>query len=219
MASRTLHVVMPFLRPDNFKTLLVMLAPLDLQWHLICHEPSSIPAKVLPDWIHVHDCGQVPEKWDACYWKLNWFIDNVPIIDADRYHYLCDDDGLTVAAARVFKKATAPVAVCSIKRGLEPQPHWKRTGLGPRSFTRHGPPRVLKPLIATPDALRNTCWMGMVAVLGGILRQMHFVNYSSGDSYAGNMLWESCSVQYFPNAFVYHNWLEPGRYKRTRMET
>lgn len=194
-----LHVIMPYSRPQNYQALLEMLSPCEVQWHLVCHD-TSWPPESRPEWVHVHDCGQVPEGFDQCYWKLNWFIEHVPIVNEDRYHYACDDDAVTVESANAFRRSTAPVAMCSMHYGRNPPTH-------PRN------PRVwCRPNIARREIMRPYhCGMAMIAVTGKVLQQMRFDNHPSGDGRMAEWLSEHFEVQFFPDVFVYHNWLEPGR--------
>ena len=211
--STTVHVVMPFSRPDNFPQLSAMLEPLQVQWHLLCHDPESVAGNH-PDWIHIHNVGHPPATFDPCYWKLNWFIENGPINDGDRYHYICDDDGITPRVSQAFSRALAPVAMCSMRRGFG-FPY--RAIRNSDQLTRGVRRQWGNPLIASRDALANHAWNGSVAVMGYVMRKMRFINYHGSDRFMGKWLSECFDAEFFPCCFAYHNWFEPGRYKRPTM--
>lgn len=190
---------MPYSRPQNYQTLLDHLTPYGVEWHLICHHPETIPEE-RPNWVRVHDCGEVHPKWDPCYWKLNWFIRNAPIADADNYLYACDDDALTVESVQAFATPAAEVAVCSCRKGVHPQDHPRRPG-------RNCPIQWAK-----PQHMRSgKCGMTQFAVKGRVLRRMHFRNRCNADGLMAEWLVARFKLTYFPEAFIYHNWYEPGR--------
>jgi hypothetical protein len=79
----------PFSRPQYFNELKEILRKQNVIWHLICLDKQELE---LETWINVYYCGQNHNHFDWCYFKLNWFLDNVEINKYDRYGVICDDD-------------------------------------------------------------------------------------------------------------------------------
>jgi hypothetical protein len=183
-----IHVVTPFSRPPYFPKLRAVLCSQAVTWHLICHEPQKLPAIPEP-WIKAYDCGN-NEPYDWCYWKLNWFLENVPIDAAARYGVICDDDSCQPDYFdRIRAAGEASVVITS------------------RDFGKnHGGFR------ADPRNMRVGCVGFQFWALGSCFEKLRFHPRShAGDGIMACALAEHFETVYLPEAAGWYNGLSNGR--------
>jgi hypothetical protein len=85
------HAIMPFSRPQNKEKVLNNLRPMNIILHPI--EIPTMKSDWNEDWVKPMVCREIPDKHDACYFKINEFISNAQINDDD-YYFVASDDNL-----------------------------------------------------------------------------------------------------------------------------
>jgi hypothetical protein len=133
------------------------------------------------------------------YWKLNCFLDQMPIHDNDRYGFLCDDDLVEDEFFIKIRQYGDDVLVVSMKRGNRQ----------PEGGNGH-PPTTL---IAQPSNMKiGSVGVEQIYLRGRILKNLRFDNFPEADGKFIINVVNNLPVKYLPNTFVWFNYFEPGRW-------
>lgn len=199
------HVYTPFSRKQNFTRLLNMLRPTGVTWHLVC-EFEEIPAAPLgTEWAKLMLCDHFPEGWFAGSYKKNWFLNHVEWDHEARYIMLNDDDLYEPGFFEKMDDQDGEFLICSMKRGDQCPSDSKN-------------PQACHTLVA--DKANLFC--GGVAdeqvmLSGRLLRRYRFGREYAGDwSLIKDVLAQHAPAM-VPGAFVWFNYLEPGRWNEVKL--
>lgn len=176
--------------------MLEMLSTHNIIWHPI-YQHSVFPERLLPKWVEPCYCTPTPNGWHPANWKANYFLDHWNIEENDRYANLSDDDFYEPGFYRKISKHKGDVVVVSMRRG--------DVAIG--GYPKHT-------LVAKAENLKGAGIGGQQLIVSGrVIRGFRY-----GREYAGD--WEFISkiiskhrVEFAPEAFVYFNYLQPGRWR------
>lgn len=196
------HVFTPLSRPQNFRLLADMLRPSGVIWHVV-HESQHVP-RIHPDdtlWIRPVMCPDPDPGWFPGHWKFNWLLNQHRWELEHRYILLSDDDFFEPGFFEKMDAVDGDVLICSMKRG------------------DRSPPKPDTPTQPTTMLHASPGSMGCGGV-GGQQIMMHgwcYRRYRLGPGFCGD--WEmiygvlqSYVPIFVPDAFVWFNYLEPGRW-------
>lgn len=202
-------------RPENIAAMAGALAQHDITWHVITDQNSphefNFPAA---EWILHYRCPEHDPPfvnfWDRCNWAMNWFLDTQPLIDSDFYCFLNDDDALEpnyftkVLAALSRNNWQHSVAITSMERG-----HQTPTDVVP---VRQHPTSKLWGIAENV----RLCGIGLEQFVakGLALQTIRFPYDSCGDGMFIVELVKRNPTVYVPEATVWFNYFEPGRWNR-----
>lgn len=200
-----IHVITPFSRPQNARTLLEHLARQGtaVMWHPIV-STAAFPVDCLRSWVKPLQVD-VPDGVDPFCYKLKAFLSSGRIVDGERYGVLCDDDlyedGLLATVATMVE----PVVVVSMLRG----DRVPERGDGYR--------HPVDELVAGPANMRiGKMGLQQCFINGAVLRQATVdpARAPYCDGVVGEWLsWRFGQViRYEPDLHVLFNRLEPGRW-------
>jgi hypothetical protein len=162
-----LHIVMPSYRWWHLLNIKanIQWAISDLssvRWHILLfddlyeHLPEHVRTNLREPWIDVVPTGQVRAGIDACYYKINRFVER-GVNPRDKYYVLCDDDMLFKGVDKVAEAMTSEILILSMKRGSRPGRHQNTT------------------LLAHPANRRIGCiGLGMFIVSGVVMQRHRF---------------------------------------------
>lgn len=198
-----IHVLTPFSRTHLKEMLVEMLAPMEVVWHPILHEPVSFGPHL---WIMPFQQA-LPGGFDICYYKLNRCLDAINPTGDDWYTFLCDDSGYPPDfAAQVTSRAKpeTDAILVSADRG--------------DGSNIEGTQWPTTPLIASAEnAVISKCTLEQLWVRGRALEAHRFrqqVNF--GDGVLIEHLAQTAKMEYAPDLFVLFNLMQPGRYQRPK---
>lgn len=107
-----IHIITPFSRLHLWQELCDHLRPFDVQWHPI----GSIAAPPLAALVSDQDRSWISPCtfddfgcFDACYAKLNFWLETNEIHPNDYYVFMCDDDGYTLNFFNQLRQCTHEV--------------------------------------------------------------------------------------------------------------
>ena len=196
----TIHIVTPFSRPHLLDFLVEHLRPLGSVWHPLYHEKVAFPEET---WIQpMHTPIELKEGQDACYTKLNRFLDSSDIVDTDYYVFLCDDDAYAGPGwITKLRQHTENVVFCSMLRGQRRVP-----------TSTHGE----WPLIAAPQNIQvGCCGLESIACKGRVLKCNRFPEFNSvADGLFNMAMFLQYGAAFEPNEFVRFNYNEPNRWDK-----
>jgi hypothetical protein len=197
------HVITPLNRFQNYNRMRDMLATQGVKWHVIVD--ADQPFRIEPtndDWI---DCSVFPNTQQRFYERCNnsinqWLDEN--IVDEDMYAILNDDDGYEPDFFQKIRAEEGDVLIPSMKRGM-------RTPPGVIPERAHG----TNTLVAAPENLKvGHIGVEQLIVRGKILKHCRLPLTIAGDGEMICYIGATNPVKYVPEAYVYFNYLEPGRW-------
>lgn len=203
--KHTYHVITPVSRFENIAKLARMLAHQCIQWHLLID--SECPFRLQFDyvWIHTHVIPtEGTEFYARCNSCINWFLDHYWLHPTNRYCILNDDDAYEPDFFKKIDEHEGEVVVASMERGHQ-------TPANVEAVRAHGTGKLtaaaenmhpgyvgIEQLIATGKVF-STCRIPLSACGDGEMLQWVSQNYT---------------VNYAPEANVWFNYYEPGRWNK-----
>jgi hypothetical protein len=182
-----------------------MLSPTGVLWHPIFDRMVDVSSLWLP-WILPMFSRAAAPGWFPGHYAANWFLNHVYWQNQDRYLLLNDDDFYEPDFFPKVDSVDGDVLVCSMKRG------------------QHSPAKTDTPaqacndLIAAQENLTCGGIGGEQIILAGHVQR----NYRVGPGFAGD--WDMISAvlkeykpAFVPDAFVWFNYLEPGRWNEVKL--
>ena len=213
---KQLHIVTPFSRLYLFDTLVNLLKPLNVQWHLMTEQPmvnTLLPIIKLyeaTDWIHPVETPTRPIDWSICWRKINQFINTQNIVDVDYYTIMNDDDAIESSAVEELKKTDAEIVVISMKRGDRTPRHLN--GAPPR-WSPHG----FSTLLASPECMKpGSIGPNQIIYSGKIFRTLQYKNVYAADGEMAEYVFNTYKdkIVYKPELFALFNYYEPTRWDK-----
>lgn len=194
-----MRILVPFSRPHLIPTLVGIWgkAPDGVHFHPIISDPTCVFEST--DWIHPFYCGEVPAGWNQMYWKLNYYLDQMPIHENEMYGFLCDDDAFEPEFYEKVFQYPDDAIIVSMKRGK----HDPGTGNG-------HPPTAL--IACKENMKQGKVGMEQLFIRGSHLKNLRFENFSEADGKFIVNIVNNLPVKYLPRAFIWFNYLEPGRW-------
>lgn len=197
------HVLMPFHRIKNKNIIIKHLRQFNVVLHPIINESIEFPKE---NWIKPFVFGSPPPevRW-VYYYALNKFIGRAEIIDDDYYMFLSDDDFIEPNFFEKLKGIDTDFIVVSMKRG-DNAPPGARTGAGVltcswRKMGRKG--MGGEQLILKGKHLKNEKFLDMHIADKKFASKMWFLNAHE-------------NFTFIPDAYIWFNFLEPGRWKEAK---
>jgi len=193
------QVLTPFSRTRNIIELGDCLKRQGVTWHLLCVEGEN----KLPDlgsWIHQWFFAPPPEGFFIGHHLVNQFLDRVGVVDDDYYIVLTDDDFTEEGFFKKLEAYNDDIIVVSMKRSNKPT--------GADAGCPFGN------LMACPENMK-TCHVGyeQAIIKGKVAKQYRCEGVYHADGLLLEKLWAERmeSFRFVPDAFVYFNYLFPGR--------
>jgi hypothetical protein len=194
------HVIMPFTRFENLLAVSLILSRAKVWWHPVFNNDIPFGIHNL-GWIDPVYAPKAPEGFNPGHFAINWFLDHSELIDDHRYHILCDDDGFEDGFFEKMDAAAGDALLCSMMRGQN-QP-----ANGPQYGT------------ATLEAKLENVQVGLVGIEQLMLAGRVMRRYRLGPNAADDGRWvvqvaQENLITFVPNANVWFNYLQPGRWNR-----
>ena len=205
--NRTYHVITPFRRFENLEAQYRMLQDMPVRWHLILD--SGLPWEPVfglhgGSWIQKGFCPRSAPFWSFWADALNRFISSGPLEPEDYYGILNDDDAYEPDFFHKLDRHTGDVIVASMKRGHQIPP-----GVIPERA--HG----TDTLEAKPENMQvGRVGAEQLFCKGKIFEKYGFNNTITADGERICAIVKDHPVDYAPEAFVWFNYLEFGRWNK-----
>ncbi len=202
MQSVKYHIITPFSRYMNLRHLLPMLQSAGVQWYPVLDD--DLPRISFSQaWIHPIYAPAAPPNWFIGHFLFNYALDTlsrgaggIQVQEGDYYSILTDDDFYEPDFFKKLSQHAGDAIITSMKRG-------------DHSLGRH--PKTL--LLAEPSYMRR----GLVSLeqlflSGRLARTLRLEHSFDSDGKLVEQVVEKYHVDYAPEAFVWFNYLEPGRW-------
>lgn len=196
------HVITPLARIQNFTKLREMLINQQVQWHVIT-DVGATEIECDDPWIDTYRFKN-PETtfWGRCNAAVNWYLDHKILNQRDRYCILNDDDAYEPDFFKKLANVGDEVVAVSMKRG-------NRTPGDAIPERAHG----TNTLIADPSQMKvGYVGVEQLLVSGRILSKCRLPIHICGDGQMIEYIVATNPVFYMPDAFVWFNYFEPGRW-------
>ena len=213
---RTYHIVTPFQRWACFRPFIAMLedakrtTPADTQlaWYPILdrfqYAGSPLEERAGSDWIHPMETEAMVPGWFMGHYKTNHFLGTYAeaLPPTDRILVLNDDDFYEPGFFQKIEKYTGDVVICSMKRG----------DLG-KQKSEH----PTSSLLAGPNSMYCGAVGGEQLIASArVMRNRRYDPDYCADFSMISQLAKAYEIQYAPEAFVWFNYLEPGRWAQSK---
>jgi len=182
-----------------------MLQAAGVQWYPVLDDDLPRISFTQP-WIHPIYAPPPPPKWFVGHFLFNYALDvlargadGIKLQDEDYYSIITDDDFYEPDFFKKLCRHTGDAIITSMKRG-------------DHSVGRH--PKTL--LLAQPDFMRR----GLVSLeqlfmAGRLARTLRLEGSFDSDGLLVEHVVKHHKVSYAPEAFVWFNYLEPGRWENS----
>jgi len=196
------HVITPLNRFQNYARLRDLLEPQLVQWHIILDDDQPFRIAPKEPWIHVDVVANTQQRFfERCNHAINTWLDT-NLVDADRYAILNDDDAYEPGFFDKIRQHEDEVLIPSMMRGV-------RTPVGVSAERAHG----TNTLTACPENTKvGHIGVEQLIVSGRILKNCRLPLTIAGDGEMICYIAATNPVKYVPDAFVWFNYLEPGRW-------
>jgi hypothetical protein len=199
---RTYHVVTPFSRFENLERIVRMLEGRPVMWHPIFDEGLAFDVEFKQDWIKKSYSPKSVPFWLMWADSMNRFITAGGLVQDDRYCILNDDDFYEPDFFDKVDKHDGELVICSMKRG-------HHTPAGVAAERAHG----TDTLTGRPEEMCvGRVGAEQIIVSGRIFATMGFTGGVAADGECIVQTAAKHPVDYCPEAFVWFNFLEPGRW-------
>lgn len=199
----TYHVITPMVRIENLPALAAMLEPHKVIWHVLTDEGSPPADPQGHAWIHPLVVPNTEVKfYERCNHAINWFLENTPLVDADRYCILNDDDAYEPGFFEKIDKHAGDVIIASMERGDRTP---SNVGVDrAHSTSKHwAKPENMKP---------GHVGVEQAIISGRIIKAVRIPLDIVGDGMMIEQLVKAHAATYSPEANVWFNYYEPGRW-------
>jgi hypothetical protein len=202
LLSMKYHVVTPFSRPENFDRLQDMLRLSDVDWHLLIDDPPKFALHYEETWIRQYLIPKIEPPWAMWRRCILWFAESSEIVDDDRYLIMADDCCYEPNFFQKIDQHSGDVVICSMKRGDNIPP-------GVSIEKSHG----TETLVASPGNM-HPCQVSAEQIIlsGRLFKQIQLPDQQNCDGMMIEKMAQDHPVVYVPDAFVWFNYLEPGRW-------
>lgn len=197
------HVLTPLHRIENARKLVVMLGHESIHWHVVSDLIEPFELRFKQNWVTNYCCDTHGDTfWARCNYSLNWMMDAMDWEDNDRYCFLNDDDGYEPGFFDKVDAADGEVIAVSMLRG-------NKTPDGVEKERAHG----TNELEAKPENMKvGFVGVEQLIVSGRILQKCRLPIHICGDGQMIEYITVTNPVTYLPEAKVWFNYFEPGRW-------
>jgi hypothetical protein len=197
------NVLTSLSRFQNIPQIHQMLEREGCAWHIVIDQDWGFELRFEDPWVTVYYCPTPPGPfWLRCHAALNWLLDNMVIDPYDRYSFLNDDDFYEPGFIQKLDPFNGPVVVTSMKRG-------NRTPEDVDPLRAHS----TSPLIANPESMKEgLVGLEQIFMTGEVIKKVRIPLHPCGDGEMIRWVTSNYPVEYAPDAFVWFNYLEPGRW-------
>lgn len=204
------NVITPFVRFQYFGFLKQMLYDqmafnTDIKWHILIDDdnPTDIDKVNHFGWIKFYRIEHKDTNCDRGHTALNKFLD-MPLDPNERYLFLCDDDSYEPSFFEKINNHKGKVIICSMERG-----NTIPKGLDPMKS------HPTNKLWACKENMK-VCHVGMeqLIITGDILSKYRIPPQMWGDGMFIEKIVKENETEYAPEANVWFNYYEPGRWKK-----
>lgn len=197
--SMKYHILTPFSRVENREAILKNFHRPNVIFHPIINTPIEFPKE---DWIQPFTFVIDSPVEFICYYALNKFLDANTLVEDEYYWFLSDDDFIEPDFFEKIKGIDSDFIMVSCKRG----DHRTNKKFSPSTGD----------LICKPSRMALT-WVGgeQLLIKGKRLQNERFIERQTGDGNKIRRLWDKyhhVGFTFVPDAFVWFNYLEPGRW-------
>jgi len=169
-------------------------------WHPIFTETVGFRIQET-DWIKPCIAPATPDGWNAGHYVLNHFIQSRALYSQQRYLILCDDDRYEPGFFDKIDCVDGNVIICSMKRGDHQPPN--------------SPPYGTGTLVAAKENMHVGGVAGEQMILSGsVFATVKFGPGNDSDGHVIKDLAKREDVKYVPEAYVWFNYLQPGRWNK-----
>lgn len=199
------HVITPLNRFENVGRLIELLEPQRITWHVIQDAERPYYIQFPQGWIRSSILVNEPGTfYERCNRSINKWMDHHRWVDEDRYCILNDDDAYEPGFFDKLRAFDEEVLAVSMMRG-----HHIPAGVsGERA---HG----TDTLVADPSNMKvGRIGVEQMIVSGRILRTCRLPLTIAGDGEMLTYIGATNPVKYVPDANVWFNYLEPGRWNQ-----
>lgn len=208
------NVITPLSRYENIKSLIQVLEPLNVTWHVITDSDASFRIFFDQEWIKHYICpNKEVQFWERCNHAINWFLDLGIVQDDQIYCILNDDDAYEPDFFEKIKKAkeiasksnmNSDVIICSMERGHR----LPSTAVHPRM---HPPTK----LWAYPENMAvGGVGIEQIILTGKIISKYRLPLEAAGDGMFIMEILKDHQPIYVPQANVWFNYFEPERWNK-----
>lgn len=197
----TYRILTPFSRFQNLVNFARMLHSHRVLWHPLLDDDLPFGIHSI-DWIDpVYVPRGEPPGFVRAHWMLNWFIEKAYVFESDRYLFLADDDWYEPGFFDKLDAVDGEVLICSMLRGHHQPPT--------------GTPYGTSPLEAAPQNLHvGQVGAEQLVVSGKVLKPCRFGPEPHADGILIEALTSRHKPAFVPDAHVWFNYLEPGRWDK-----
>lgn len=206
---RTYHILTPFARFENLRSLLDMLAShrslhYEIRWHPIFNDDLPFGIHFPQSWVTPGFCPPSKPFWSCWADALNRFISAGPLEAEHRYCILNDDDAYETGFFELVDAQAGDVIAVSMKRG-------HHTPAGVAAERAHG--------TGTLEARADRMIPGHVGAeqlicSGKVWERYGFENRIDADGYRIMHIAQENPPVFVPDAYVLFNYYEPGRWDK-----
>jgi hypothetical protein len=199
------NVITPLARFENLRKLVPMLEAQGIQWHVITDDDLPFTLCFRKEWIHHYVCpNRETTFFTRCNWAINWFLDSYPPELEQRYCILNDDDAYEPGFFEKIDQHEGEVIIPSMERG-------NRTPAGVQAERAHG----FTKLVAAPENMHiGGVSVEQIVVSGRFLRGARLPIHICGDGMMIEWFVKTHGAEYAPEANVWFNYYEPGRWDK-----
>lgn len=194
------HLLTPFTREENLRLILANFKRPNVVFHPIIDRPIKFPKE---DWIKPFTFTPDAGIKRITFHAWNKFFDSGKIIDDDYYLFISDDDFLEPDFFEKIKNASTGIVLVSMKRGDNPTKHGSTNTFVPRGRN------LVRSRVATEQLI----------IKGKIIKNERFRDHATADGLLIGNLWRRLPHTMFTfvqNAYVWFNFLEPGRWNHSK---
>ena len=198
--NHTYHVITPLARFENLSKLIRLLNPLGIHWHVITDGDLNFRISFEQPWItHYSYQNNAIEFWDRCNLAINWFLDLAPLKPNDRYCIMADDDAYEPDFFKKVDAVEGDLIIVSMERGQRDTPN---------------KPYGIHKLVAAPENMHPCQVAGEQFIASGKILSVFRIprGTSAGDGHLIENMVKAHPAVYVPEASVWFNYLEPGRW-------
>lgn len=203
MRNRIYNVITPLNRFENLRKLISVLENQDCIWNVITDDNVPFGLYFKQPWIRHYVCPNRQETFFLrCNWAINWFLDSYPLRQNERFMFLNDDDLLEPGYFDKVDKFDGEVVITSMKRG-------DHIPVGVQAERAHGTTTLIA---QKENMVIGGVGVEQILMSGKILKDVRIPMEISGDGRMIEWVVNTHGAEYCPEAFVWFNALEPGRW-------
>jgi hypothetical protein len=177
-----------------------------IEWYPIVSPERDVFEK--KDWIHPIHTQELIVGKEACFRKINDFLDTQTIVDNDYYGFIDDDSMYEPGFFDIIRQQTSKIIICSLYRG---------DSIPNDNVAKHPTyPLIIKSL---RDIYVCNIGLPQYIIKGEIFKQTRFnpINVHGDGKYAEYLKFRfSKDITILSDLFAFGNYFQPGRYTNAK---